>query len=116
LHASPCSFVEAVEQSGGILHATPRAILDILGLEGVTYAQVKSHLQRHRTAHIADMLERGEEVGDVSEAQLRWGPSPSGVLRCGGTVNDGWALGRFATPVHRAWLAGAVGKVVAGAA
>lgn len=32
--------------------------------------QVKSHLQRHRTAYVADCLARGEVV-DVSEAQLR---------------------------------------------
>lgn len=65
-------FQQAVEQSGGIMAATPRAILDALTMEGVTYAQVKSHLQRYRTAHIAELLERGEEVGDASEAQLRW--------------------------------------------
>ncbi|EFN54020.1 hypothetical protein CHLNCDRAFT_136058 [Chlorella variabilis] len=68
--AAQMRFQQAVEQSGGIMAATPRAILDALTMEGVTYAQVKSHLQRYRTAHIAELLERGEEVGDASEAQL----------------------------------------------
>lgn len=36
--------------------------------------QVKSHLQRCRTAYVADLLQRGEPVDGVSEAQLRWVP------------------------------------------
>jgi SHAQKYF class myb-like DNA-binding protein len=71
---APCAdrrFVAALEQSGGVVQATPRAVLNALGMEGVSYAQVKSHLQRHRNAHIADMMDRGEDVSHLSEAQLR---------------------------------------------
>lgn len=39
--AASCRFEAAVEQSGGIMHAMPRAILDALGIVGVTYAQAR---------------------------------------------------------------------------
>lgn len=38
--AAPCRFEAAVEAAGGVLAAMPRAILDGLDLQGVSYAQV----------------------------------------------------------------------------
>lgn len=103
-----------VAQAGGILRASPRAVLDGLAGVPVSYAQasvagsgakvpepaahpaseptwlsppfrpppacplpstpnvqVKSHMQRQRTAHVANLLEGGAPVDDASEALLR---------------------------------------------
>ncbi|PRW39202.1 Myb-related transcription factor [Chlorella sorokiniana] len=65
-------FEAAVEAAGGVLHAMPRAILDSLRLPGVSYAQVKSHLQRYRTAYVADCLARGEMAEQQRQHQRAW--------------------------------------------
>lgn len=42
LHAQ---FVAAVEQLGGAFAATPKRILDVMGVPGITLLQIKSHVQ-----------------------------------------------------------------------
>ena len=41
---------------------------------------MKSHLQRYRTAYVADLLERGQAVEGVSEAQIRCAARPGAAL------------------------------------
>lgn len=42
LHAQ---FVAAVEQLGGAFTATPKRILAVMGVPGITLLQIKSHVQ-----------------------------------------------------------------------
>ncbi|XVE61242.1 hypothetical protein DITRI_Ditri06bG0023900 [Diplodiscus trichospermus] len=71
-------FVESVKCLGGAEKATPKAILRLMGTEGLTIFHVKSHLQKYRMAkYMPDSAEEKSEkrsgTSDVTQIDVKTG-------------------------------------------
>ncbi|KAL1550111.1 protein PHOSPHATE STARVATION RESPONSE 1-like [Salvia divinorum] len=80
-------FVEAVNKLGGSERATPKGVLKIMKVEGLTIYHVKSHLQKYRTARYKpesteESLERKTtSIEELSSLDLKTGIEITEALR-----------------------------------
>ncbi|CAM0902985.1 unnamed protein product [Alopecurus aequalis] len=68
------SFVHAVARLGGPDKATPKAVLGLMGVKGLTIYHLKSHLQKYRL---------GRPIKKPADKELLL-PNNGGMLPCGG--------------------------------
>ncbi|XP_068666130.1 protein PHOSPHATE STARVATION RESPONSE 2-like [Aristolochia californica] len=80
-------FVEAVNKLGGSERATPKGVLKLMKVEGLTIYHVKSHLQKYRTARYRpDSSEGASErkmntLDEISSLDLKTGMEITEALR-----------------------------------
>ncbi|ESW16852.1 hypothetical protein PHAVU_007G190100 [Phaseolus vulgaris] len=81
------AFVEAVNQLGGSERATPKGVLKLMKVEGLTIYHVKSHLQKYRTARYRPESsegvteKKGSSIEEMSSLDLKTGIEITEALR-----------------------------------
>ncbi|KAL3620563.1 hypothetical protein CASFOL_035475 [Castilleja foliolosa] len=82
------AFVESVNKLGGSERATPKGVLKLMNVEGLTIYHVKSHLQKYRTARYKPETTEGESserkttsIEELSSLDLKTGIEITEALR-----------------------------------
>ncbi|GKV01770.1 hypothetical protein SLEP1_g14300 [Rubroshorea leprosula] len=81
------AFVEAVNQLGGSERATPKGVLKLMKVEGLTIYHIKSHLQKYRTARYRPESSEGSSerkltpIEEMSSLDLKTGIEITEALR-----------------------------------
>ncbi|KAG4928168.1 hypothetical protein JHK85_054654 [Glycine max] len=81
------AFVEAVNQLGGSERATPKGVLKLMKVDGLTIYHVKSHLQKYRTARYRPESSEGaaekklSPIEEMSSLDLKTGIEITEALR-----------------------------------
>lgn len=81
------AFVEAVKRLGGSERATPKGVLKLMKVEGLTIYHVKSHLQKYRTARYRPESSEGSlekqlnPMEEISSLDLKTGIEITEALR-----------------------------------
>lgn len=80
------AFVEAVNKLGGSERATPKGVLKLMKVEGLTIYHVKSHLQKYRTARYRPESSEGSSekkstLADLPSIDFKGGIDLSEALR-----------------------------------
>ncbi|KAG9147621.1 hypothetical protein Leryth_015702 [Lithospermum erythrorhizon] len=61
-------FIDAINQLGGADRATPKSIMRIMGIHGLTLYHLKSHLQKYRLGKSQNSMSRGRNEQEISQA------------------------------------------------
>ncbi|GAY35220.1 hypothetical protein CUMW_015030, partial [Citrus unshiu] len=64
------SFVHAIERLGGEERATPKLVLQIMGVKGLTISHVKSHLQMYRSLKHEQMIQEAAKATNKNDKVL----------------------------------------------
>ncbi|KNA04937.1 hypothetical protein SOVF_195030 [Spinacia oleracea] len=81
------AFVDAVNHLGGSERATPKGVLKLMNVEGLTIYHVKSHLQKYRTARVRpesperNLENRSGSTEQVSAVDLKTSVTITEALR-----------------------------------
>ncbi|KAJ9541290.1 hypothetical protein OSB04_027796 [Centaurea solstitialis] len=74
-------FIEAVNQLGGADKATPKSVLKLMGIQGLTLYHLKSHLQKYRLGIVPQARDRMVETDEIHMSNSSVGPQTNKNLQ-----------------------------------